>query len=45
MSLSAFFTDALTSLGLVSYQLSKITVDSILFIVSYQIQKKYIFKK
>ncbi len=45
MSISAFFTDALTSWGLVSYQLSKITVDSILFIVSYQIQKKYIFKK
>lgn len=45
MSLSAFLTDALTSLGLISYQLSKIIVDSILFVLSYRIQKTYIFKK
>lgn len=45
MSLSAFFTDALTSFGLISYQYAKIVVDSLLFLLSYTIQKKYIFKK
>lgn len=45
MSLSAFFTDALTSIGLISYQYAKIVVDSLLFLLSYTIQKKYIFKK
>ncbi len=45
MSLSAFFTDALTSFGFISYQYAKIVVDSLLFLLSYTIQKKYIFKK
>jgi dolichol-phosphate mannosyltransferase len=45
MSLSAFLTDALTSIVLISYQVSKIIVDACLFILSYRIQKKYIFKK
>ena len=45
MALSAFFTDALTSFGIFSYQISKIIIDSILFLVSYRVQKKYIFKK
>lgn len=45
MSLSAFFTDALTSFGLISYQYAKIVVDSLLFLLSYTIQKKYIFRK
>jgi putative flippase GtrA len=45
MSLSAFFTDALTSFGFISYQYAKIVVDSLLFLLSYTIQKKFIFKK
>ncbi|MFZ9138880.1 MAG: glycosyltransferase [Bacilli bacterium] len=45
MALSAFFTDAITSFNLLSHQFAKILVDSILFIISYRVQKKYIFKK
>lgn len=45
MSLSAFFTDALSTLGFVSHPLAKLIVDSILFLLSYRVQKKYIFKQ
>lgn len=43
MATSAWLTDGITLLG-ISPEWSKLMVDLFLFIVSYQVQKKYIFK-